>query len=330
MSSFSPFHRHAHVLSVWQGVLCVAFAGAAWGTTGAAAVLIHRGSGLGPLAMTFWRCVGGLVVLLPLYAVARGNRRPVSAGSREPRWRACARIVATGLGLTVFQGAYFAAVQATGLAVATVVTLGATPVLVAVAERFTVGERLGRAGGTAVAGALTGLAVLVLGGSGAGGAVRADGVGLAALSAAGYASVILLARHHRLGGGEADALRTTVWSFVIGAVCLLPFAAAEGMWPSGHQLGRTLGLFGYLAAVPTALAYAAYFAGLAVVRGSTAAVLTLIEPVTAAVIAVVALGERLAATTVVGTVMLVGAVAVLAVSEARLGAEPRRPAAAAG
>lgn len=50
----------------------------------------------------------------------------------------------------------------------------------------------------------------------------------------------------------------------------------------------------YIAAVPTALGYGLYFAGVAVVRATTASVIALIEPVSAAVIAVALLGEHLA------------------------------------
>lgn len=57
--------------------------------------------------------------------------------------RRLVRVLGTGIGLTVFQSAYFAAVEATGLAVGTVVTLGAGPVLIAVGARLTMGERLG-------------------------------------------------------------------------------------------------------------------------------------------------------------------------------------------
>ena len=46
----------------------------------------------------------------------------------------------------MFQTAYFASVEATGLAVATVVTLGAGPVLIALGARLALGERLGRGG----------------------------------------------------------------------------------------------------------------------------------------------------------------------------------------
>ncbi|MFI2352814.1 DMT family transporter [Streptomyces sp. NPDC019443] len=305
---------------VGRSLLYLIFAGIAWGTAGAAASLVFRVSDLGPLALSFWRCVGGLVLLLGALAL-RARRTAVAggvvAGPAEPRRRRLLRILGTGIGLTLFQSAYFAAVQATGLAVGTVVTLGAGPVLIAVGARLTMGERLGRGGLVAVTGALAGLFVLVLGGEG--GTVRPAGVALALLSAAGYAAITLLTRWLGRDGGGGDSLATTAWAFAIGAVGLLPMALGEGLVPHTAELGQVVWLLTYVAAVPTALAYALYFAGAAVVRAATVSVIMLLEPVSAAVIAVTALDERLTAATVVGTALLLAAVAGLAVAETRVG-----------
>ncbi|MFH8349708.1 DMT family transporter [Streptomyces sp. NPDC018045] len=312
-------------LPVGRGLLYVTVAATAWGTAGAAASLLYRSSGLGPVALTFWRTVGGLLLLSAVRAVLR--RRAVSAPDpvarparpvppEGPLWRRVARTTATGIALAVFQAAYFAAVESTGLAVGTVVTMGAGPVLIALGARLTMGERLGAGGVLAVAGALSGLAVLVLGGADSG-TVRPSGVALALLSAAGCAVMTLTMRRPGRAGAVADPYGSTISAFAVGAVCLLPLAAAEGLWPQAHELGRSLWLMGYIAAVPTALGYGLYFAGLAAVRAATASVISLVEPVSAAVIAVLFLGEELTAGTVVGTCVLLAAVAGLAVCEAR-------------
>ncbi|MFH8582440.1 DMT family transporter [Streptomyces zaomyceticus] len=307
-------------LSVGRSLLYLIVAGIAWGTAGAAASLIFRISDMGPLALSFWRCVGGLVLLLGALAL-----RPRRAGARrtgETRGRRTARILGTGIGLTIFQSAYFAAVQATGLAVGTVVTLGAGPVLIAVGARLTMGERLGRGGVAAVTGALAGLFVLVLGGGAA--EVRPWGVVLAVVSAAGYAAITLLTRWLGRDGGGSDALSTTTWAFAIGTVGLFPAALAEGLVPHTDAPVSVLLLLVYVAAVPTALAYALYFAGAAVVRAATVSVIMLLEPVSAAVIAVSLLGERLTAAIVLGTLLLLTAVTGLAFAEARTAAAERR------
>ncbi|MGP4090697.1 DMT family transporter [Streptomyces sp. KR55] len=298
-------------LPVGRGLLYLIVAGAAWGTAGAAASLVYRTSDMGSVALSFWRCAAGLVLLLAARPL-RPRTRPTPA--LEPLARKALRIGATGLGLAVFQTAYFAAVSATGLAVATVVTLGAGPVLIALGARLTMGERLGRAGLMAVAGALTGLGVLVLGGGDT--AVRPWGVALALLSAAGYSAMTLLTRYWGRDGG-ADASRTTVWAFAVTTLCLLPFALAEGLVPHTAEPVRLLWLVAYIAAVPTALAYALYFAGAAVVRSATVSVIMLLEPVSAAVLAVALLGEHLTTATLTGTLLMLGAVAGLAVTETR-------------
>ncbi|MFC3350414.1 DMT family transporter [Streptomyces echinoruber] len=296
-------------LPVGRGLLYLIVAGAAWGTAGAAASLIDRSSDLGPVALSFWRCAAGLALLL----VGR-LPRPRARSARAPRARRVRHAVATGLGLAVFQTAYFAAVSATGLAVATVVTLGAGPVLIALGARLLLGERLGRPGAAAVAGALTGLAVLVLGDGGA--TVRLRGVLLALASAAGYGAMTLLTR--RWGrDGTTDASGTTAGAFAVTSLCLLPFACVEGLVPHTAAPWHVALLIGYIAAVPTALAYALYFAGAAVVRSATVSVVMLLEPVTAAVLAVTVLGERLTAATLTGTALLLGSVTGLAAAEAR-------------
>ncbi|GAA2804146.1 EamA family transporter [Kitasatospora paracochleata] len=298
-------------LPVGRGLLYITAAATAWGTAGAAAALLYGRSGLGPMALTFWRSAGGVLLLLAARAV---GGTPVRSGPLTRR--RLGRFLVNGLGLTLFQAAYFLAVRETGLAVATVVTLGAAPVLVALGARLLMGERLGAAGAVAVTGALTGLAVLVLGDGGSG-EVRPVGIGWALASAAGYACITLYTRHLGRGGQAESAYLTTLCSFGICAVCLLPFALSEGLWPAGAELGRTLALLGYLASVPTALAYALYFAGAAVVRAATASVIALIEPVSATVIAVALLGERPTPATLIGAAVLLASVSGLALAEAR-------------
>lgn len=297
-------------LPVGRGLLYLIVAGTAWGTAGAAASLVYRTSDMGPVALSFWRCAAGLVLLV----TARLLRPRVRTTVHEPLRRRAFRAGATGLGLAVFQTAYFGAVSATGLAVATVVTLGCGPVIIALGARLTMGEHLGRGGMTAVVGALAGLAVLVLGGGGA--TVRPWGVLLALVSAAGYSVMTLLTRWWGRDGA-VDASGAAVSAFAVTSLCLLPFALAEGLVPHTTQPGAVMWLMVYISAVPTALAYALYFAGAAVVRAATVSVIMLLEPVSAAVLAVALLGERLGAATLVGTVSMLGSVAGLAMAEAR-------------
>ncbi|MCX4749905.1 EamA family transporter [Kitasatospora sp. NBC_01287] len=308
-------------LPAGRGLLYLLLSAASWGTAGAGAALLYGPSGLGPVALTFWRSAGGAALLLLLRLVRRRPGGPVRPLD----------LAVNGIGLTLFQIAYFEAVHGTGLAVATVVTLGAAPVLVALGAGPLLRERLGGAGLIAVLGALGGLAVLILGGS-AGAPVRAGGVLWALLSAAGYACITLYGRLIAARPGpRADALTTTLHSFLICALLLLPFGLAEGLWPSPQGLGRTAAVLLYLAAVPTAIGYALYFTGVTAVRATTVAVTALVEPVSATVLALTLFGERLAPATLVGAALLLVSVTVLAVAETRQAVavrarrSPRRP-----
>ncbi|MGH8879252.1 MAG: DMT family transporter [Stackebrandtia sp.] len=296
---------------VRRGLVCLAIAGTAWGTTGAAVDVVYRSSDLGPIGVSFWRHLGGLALLLAVGAV-RPRR---AAALQRPIRRRLPVLLGTGIGMAVFQTAYFAAVQQTGLAVGTIVTLGAGPVFAAIGSRLFLDERIGRTGVLAVAGALAGLAVLMLGNRA--GDVDPLGLGFALLSAAGYAGATLIARSTGRHGTGEEPFTLTVWSFGIGAAVLLPFALAEGILPHTDHFGRVVLLLGYVVVFTTALAYPLYFTGTAAVRATTATVVMLIEPVSAAVLAVTLLGEHLSPATVAGTALLLAAVVGLAMAESR-------------
>ncbi len=66
-------------LPVRRGLIYLIVAGTAWGTAGAAASLTFLASDLGPLALSFWRCAGGLVLLVAVRAL---RRRPAVAAPR--------------------------------------------------------------------------------------------------------------------------------------------------------------------------------------------------------------------------------------------------------
>lgn len=304
--------------SVRRGFAFLAVVGIAWGSTGAAVEVIYRSSDLGPMAISFWRFLAGAVLLLPAWAL-----RPSRTVPRTPRsaGRRAGLLVGTGVGLAVFQTAYFAAVQDTGLAVGTIVTLGAAPFFTAAGGRLFLGERIGRAGLLGVAAALAGLTVLVLGNQP--GVVHPLGVAMALLSAAGYAVSNVLGRWTGRHGTGEDSFTLTLWSFLIGAAVMLPLASREGLVPHGGDLTEVALVMLYIAAVTTALAYPLYFAGVAALRAATASVMMLLEPVSATLLAVLFLDERLTAATITGTVILLGAITALALAESRLEAGPQ-------
>jgi DME family drug/metabolite transporter len=231
---------------------------------------------------SFWRTLIGTVLLAVAYRWRRPMAQPVEPASWVRRWSIHA---VTGVGLAVYQTAYYAAVVYAGAAVATVLTLGSAPILIALGSWLAIGERVGRTGGLALLVAPVGL-VLVVGGA-VGGTVA--GLLAALLSAVGYATVTVL--HRGLGG--VDPARTTMAGFAVATICLAPLAAWEGLWPARSVDWTTFALLGYLGVFCTAIAYSLFFASLGAVRATTVAVVTLLEPVTATVLAVLLLGEAL-------------------------------------
>jgi DME family drug/metabolite transporter len=128
---------------------------------------------------------------------------------------------------------------------------------------------------------------------------------MALLSAAGFAAVTLLGAAPVPGLGE---LSLNGFGFTLGGIVLLPLAAASGSGLAFHPDLASAGLLVALGVGPTAAAYTLYFRGLRTASASTAALLTLIEPLTAAVLAALVLGERLSAAGIAGAVLLLAAV----------------------
>ena len=222
---------------------------------------------------------------------------------------ACLRSVvaalALGAGTAAFQTLYFAAVPMVGVAVATLLGLGLAPLFVAAGETLLLGVRHSRRVGLAVGASVAGLALLVAPGGTAGDGPWLLGCGLAALSAAGYAAVTLLTRAR---AGCVDAGTLSAGAFAVGAVLLAPALAGGGL-PADAQ---SLGLLLYLGLVPSALAYAMFFTALRTVPATVSAVAVLLEPVTAALLAWVLIGERLGTAGLAGGALVLGAVAVAA------------------
>ncbi|NUR28010.1 MAG: EamA family transporter [Catenulispora sp.] len=277
-----------------MGVFFVTVAAVAWGVGGIVAAVLYKSSGLGPLAVSFWRAAFGVAVLAGVQAV---RRKPLTMRFGWP-------MIVVGLGVGVYQSAYYGAIAQAGVSIGTVATLGACPVMVALGGSVFLRERLRARTAVAIGVAVAGL-VLLVGRPGAVGPHPVLGVGLALLSAAGYALVTLVSRARRETG--ADELGETLGAFYVATICLLPVAAIEGIVPRAH-LGATIGWLVFLGAVPTALAYTLFFMGLKTVPATLASVIVLAEPVSALALAVMLLHERLAWTAVVGTVLMLSAV----------------------
>jgi len=305
-------------LSAGVGVALLAGAGVLWGGAGAAGRMLAGVGELSSVQVAAARAlIGGVGLLLAGFAL----RRPWLSGRRARRH------VGVMAGLTVaYQGCYFAAIAAGSLSLATLVALGSSPVFVTVIEAVR-HRRLSGVGSLILAGALAGLGLLIGPGAGRGG--PGPGLGSSPLAVvvpalgAGLAfALITLVNADPVPG--CDHLPATGLAFVLGGGVLAVAAVAVGSPPVPWSLpfGGWLLVLGL---VCTAAPYGLYFTGLPSASASLGALFSMLEPLIATLIAVVAFGERLTPLGWAGAGLLLGAVAVAAVRGPEDPAGPEDP-----
>jgi DME family drug/metabolite transporter len=275
-------------------------AGILWGTGGLSGSLLTTSGHLHPLSVATYRLLLGGVFAVLFLGLTGGLRA-------FPRTRAAARrLVAAGCLLGMFQASYFLAVSLSSVSVATMTTIGGAPVFVAVVTAVRERRVPSTATLASIGAALVGLVLLRWSPDGATGDWRlAGGIVFALLAGVGFATLTLLMARPVDG---LDPLRTTAFGCLIGGTLLLPVAGTLGM-AIPFDAG-ILGLAVYLGLVPTALAYASYFRGLVSAHPVLAALSSLLEPLTAALLSALLLHERLGVAGWCGAAVLIGALAV--------------------
>lgn len=245
-------------------VLITAIAPIAWGST----YFVTRH--LLPPDAALWgaviRCLpAGLIVLL----VAR--RLPTGRGW----WRSLVLGALTVGGLNVL--VYIAAQRlATSLA-ATIMSASAGALLVL--SWIILGQRPAL---RAVAGALLGILGVVVMLQPGGGAADVWGVVASIVAMLSSSLGFVLTRRW---GADIPPLTMTAWQLIAGSLVVLPFAiAVEGAPPALD--GPALLGFAYVIVIATAVAYAAWFTGLARLPGAVVGVIGLLNPVTGVLLGV--------------------------------------------
>ncbi len=216
-------------------------------------------------------------------------------------------VLLAGACVAVYQATFFAAVAETGVAIAAVVALGSAPAFTGLLARAFAGERLHWRWAAATGLACAGVALLLIGG-GTGGEVSPAGVGLALVSGSGYAGYAVLSKRMLDAGGAPEGVMAAVFS--AGALLLLPLLVVVPLGELGSPGGLALAL--YLGTIPTALAYILFARGLEKIGAGETATLTLAEPLTAALLGVIALGERPSAAAAAGAALVLGGLVLLA------------------
>ena len=281
------------------GLAQISVAAVLWGTTGIVVRRLQQSTGLGPVAIGFYRLLAAALLLL---LVTGPKLRRAVRDLRASPWA----LIAAGVGLAVYQALYFTSVADVGVSVSTVVSLGIAPIATTVLESVRARQKPNWRTTAVVSAAVTGLALVAISTSGAAtAAAPRPAIGLLAAvgSGLGYAFTTVVSRH---AAQTVSPLTMITTSSVIGAFTLLPLALAAGI-DFTVTPGATTQLL-YLGAATTVLAYALFYAGLQTASSSAASILTLLEPLTATALAVLVLAEPLPALTIAGGALLLGAI----------------------
>ncbi|HEY8417678.1 MAG TPA: EamA family transporter [Limnochordales bacterium] len=277
-----------------QGQWLVLLAAVLWGTTGTAQALAPAEAS--PVAIGAARLFIGGTALLAV-AWRQGQVRAADWG-RGPA-------LAAAVAVALYQVCFFAGVAATGVATGTLVAIGSAPVFTGLVQWVAAAERPGRAWAAATVLAVAGCALLL--GDGGQWQLNAPGIGLSLGAGAAFA-VYTVASKRLLTAVPPSG--TVALAFFGGALLLSPVVFwTEWAWlaePRGALVALHLGL------VATAGAYLLFGHGLARVPAPVATTLSLAEPLTAAVLGVVLLGERLSAVGWLGGGLILAGLGLLA------------------
>ena len=305
MSSGSASLATKFVGAAPRGLAPVVVAGILWGTTGTVVQLIRHSVGLSPVSIGFYRLAIAALVLLLFSAPQLGSAVRML---RPHLWP----LLLVGSGFGAYQALYFIAVAWSGVAIATVVSLGLAPVLIAGWEAARSRRGPTRAARCSMTLAVVGLALITGFTVSPTGAAPQPLLGLLAALGSGLGYAATTAASQNISQC-VQPLTLTAATTAIGAVTLLPFALMSGSIKYPMTSGAT-GMLAYLGVIPTAVAYALFYSGLRSMAGSVAVVLTLLEPLTASVLAVVILDENISLPAIAGGGLLLSAVIIASLS----------------
>lgn len=265
--------------------MLVACAGLLWSTLGLGVRLMEEA--------TAWQIVfyRGLFQALAVTGwVLLRHRGRVLDAFRSIGWAGV--VAAIGLG-TAYNGMILALSLTS---VATVVfVLGATPLVTGVLAWWLLSERVRPATGVAMAIALSGIAVMTFGGSGAGHGLGVLAAGVAVLGNAVFAVALRYGR-------SVDMLPAVALAGMVAALLSAPWVSSLALTP------RDLALCAYLGGFALAVGLALFTVGSRSLSAVELPLIAMTESVLAPVWVWVVLGEEAAAATLFGGALVLGAV----------------------
>jgi DME family drug/metabolite transporter len=214
--------------------------------------------------------------------------------------------ISAAISAAALQLCFFCALPKTGVALGTSIFIGSFPVFTGVFSFILYRERPTPKWILASLLAIVGCFLLL----GVGENFSSDYSGIALALGAGCSyAIFTLSAQFLLK--EHSAVAVLAISFTLGAILLIPaYFGVSLHWltqPSGVVVSLYLGI------VSTVFPYLLFAQGLRTVTASTAATLNLAEPLTAALLGVSLLQEKLSLTALTGMVLLIGGIAILSI-----------------
>lgn len=291
--------------SAGLGIVCVLIASFLWGTTGTAATFAPE---VGPMAIgAVAMGVGGLLqALLALRALKRDYRK------LQQQWL----LVLFGtVSVAIYPLAFYSSMYLAGVTVGTVVTIGSAPLFSALIEWVIDRKTLSKQWIFGAALGLSGIVLLCFFGGGdhqtasvafSAGAT-ASGVLLGLVGGLTYALYAWAAHRLMCKGISSKAAMGSI--FGAGGLLLMPVLLLTGGALLTSWNNALVGA--YMAVIPMFTGYVLFGYALARISVSTATTITLTEPVIAALLAVVIVGENLSPLGWLGALLVISCLVIL-------------------
>lgn len=283
--------------NVSRGYFFILSAAVLWGTTGTSQALAPQAAT--PLSIGAIRLAVGSMALIGLATLKGGFRQHV-------RWPVPAVMVA-GLTTAMYQICFFSGVRLTGVAVGTMVTIGSSPIFAAILGYFFRSEHLSARWFFATSTSVVGVVMLAVAGAQS---IDANLIGILLALGAGLSyALFTLSNKSLVTQHSPDEVMAVTFS--IGAVAMVPFLFLDNLRWLGSVGGLVVAL--HLGLIATGLSYSFFGLGLQSVPVSTTATLSLVEPLTAAMLGILVVGESLTPFAVMGMTLLFVGLAVLTI-----------------
>lgn len=297
-------NKHLHLeLKMKKALIYIIAAGMLWGTSG---IFVHYLSpyGFSPYEMSLVRGVVSFTVMA-LYALIFNRSLFRAVG-----WQI---LFYLGIGVTLFATAscYYSSMQLSSVSTA-VVLMYTAPIYVTVVSVLFMGEKFSWQKGVAIGVMLIGCCFV----AGLIGGFKFDALGIAigVLSGITYAAYNILTKLALKRG--CNAISATIYGFLFMSLTALIFASPADVF--AHAAGKpaiTVPLLIGLGIFTFVLPYFLYTLSMRDLSAGTASALGIIEPMAACIFSFALLGEKLDAFSVIGIILILGAVFMLSLSE---------------